>query len=205
MGYRVDIYRIVYYYLTPTGAGPVDGVAGNLDLVRWVSEPLADGIQLDNIQDEDDRREVCEHLVTASPDAQGETRAPVMVAWRVGDSVSSDDTFRQITEDGELVLDPEAPRVGDRWQILPDVERSEPRLFERRYHHIASNFAPKICGVGRFGYVTSSGDGFPHGFEVQIIGPASARQILVHTSLVGSRAGRLAHFQTQLISDARDL
>ena len=74
---------------------------------------------------------------------------------------------------------------------------------------MATNYARRSVGVARFGLLDNNaggGDGFPHGFEVQIVGPTSARQVLVHLVVVSARLhGQLAWSDIQTVVDARDM
>ena len=206
--HRIDVYRVVCYYLAIEDAGPQPNSAVGLNLCRFVSEPLADGKQIDRIPDPADQIEVLEHLRDGTPGADGRTFPPVAVVWRLGDAPATVGTLRQIDGLGALVTSPIAPR-GPGWELLPDVRQSSNGLLSYRMHSIATNFAPAAMRVGQFGVVSNTangGAGFPHGFEVQLIGPASARQVLLLFSVVSTnRGGTAAHAMIQAISDARDI
>jgi hypothetical protein len=60
--------------------------------------------------------------------------------------------------------------------------------------------------VGIFSRVDNTLPGFPHGFEVQLIGPAAARQLLIRLAVVSiNRAGHRAYARNEVIQDCRDL
>jgi type II secretory pathway pseudopilin PulG len=203
--YFVDVYRWVYYYLTPEDGGPQPGTPLGLNLVRLETERLVDGGQLDRITDPTDQAEVTTHLVTGTPDATGIARSPVHLVWMHGGLPTVDGTFRQIDPaDGTLSAVPLAPRPPT-WQ----VQRLEPDLsgiLSYRHHSIASNHALPSWGAGRFGIIDNSGAGFPHGFEVQIVGPSSARQVLVHMIVCSAnRKGQAAWSDLQSVIDTKDL
>lgn len=203
--HRIDIHRLEQVYLTPSGDGPQRGDPTGLNLARWVSEPLADGTQIDSITDAAERTEVLQHLLNQTPDMHGETHDAVSVVWLLGENPSVTGTLRQIDSTGDLVTTPVAPRNAT-WEILPQPEMCRAGILHYRHHSIATNFAPRVMGVGRFARVSNSGEGFPHGFEVQIIGPASARQVLVHATLVSTnRKGHRAYHDMQIVADVRDL
>lgn len=202
--YRIDVYRIVHYYLGAIGTGPAAGSPGGIDIIRWVSEPIADASQIEAIADPVDQAEFCEHLRTASADRFGVVHAPVEMVWLVGGTPGVAGTLQQITAGGTLEATPQSPRSGAEHVILPDLDLSDTGMLDPRHHAVASNFAPASCRVSEFADQSMTGDGFPHGFETQIIGPTSARQILIHLSLVSSRSGRLATQNIQQVVDARD-
>ena len=86
-----------------------------------------------------------------------------------------------------------------------DAKRTHPLLGFRKMA-IAGNAAGPDRGVAAFALVDTGGDGFPHGFETQIIGPAGARQVLVHVTVVSQGAARLrAWLDLTNVSETRDL
>ena len=203
--FRVDVYRLEFWYLAVDGLGPREGAPDGLNLARWVSEPLADSVQIDRITDPAEREAVLRHLREASPGTDGRIRDAVSVVWHVGEDPSTVGTFQSIREDGTLETSPPAGRPAT-WEIEGDTRLSDPDILVYRHHSVATNFARSVMGVGRFGLVSSDGDGFPHGFEVQVIGPSAARQILLHLSLVSSNNnGRRGFYDMQVVVDVRDL
>ena len=60
--------------------------------------------------------------------------------------------------------------------------------------------------ASRFGLRSTLGVGFPHGLEVQVVGPSSARQILIHFAVASTnRRGLIAYADQQVVLDVRDL
>ncbi len=203
--YRVDVYRILVYYLAEEDSGPEPGSPIGLNLCRYVSEPMVDGGQIDKISDATDQAEFLEHLRTGTADANGRTHTPLNLIWVLGGDPATAGTFRQILSLGVISATPAPPRAVT-WQITCDTTASSRGLLTYRHHSIASNYAPAVMGVGRFGIIDNSGDGFPHGFELQMIGPSSARQVLLRTSIVSTNnKGLRAHALMQMITDARDV
>ena len=203
--YLVDVYRWVYFYLTAEGGGPDSSHPIGLNIVRVESEPLIDGSSVDRITDPDDQAEVLLHLLSATPDANGNTHAPAEVVWIRGDMPNVSGTFRQIDPmDGSLTSTPLLPRP-DPWQVLRDEEVVRGML-SYRHHSIASNFAQPSFGVGTFSVASLEDEGFPHGLEFQVVGPSSARQVHLHMVVSSTqRTGRFAWADMQLTVDARDL
>lgn len=203
--YLVDVYRWVYYYLSPVDGGPTAGSPIGLNLVRVLSEPLADASSIDRITDPADQAEVLLHLHDATPDAEGRVHDPCEVVWRRGADPTVAGTFRQVQDsDGSLQDDPVDGRP-DPWEILR-TEPEVPGLLAYRHHSVATIYSQPSFGVGRYGVVSTAGSGFPHGLEVQIVGPSSARQVLLHLVLAStSRRGRPAWSNMQVVVDGRDL
>ncbi|MBL9076815.1 MAG: prepilin-type N-terminal cleavage/methylation domain-containing protein [Planctomycetes bacterium] len=203
--YLIDVYRWVYYYLTPVDGGPQAGRPTGLDLVRVVSEPLADAGAIDRITDATDLEEVLIHLQTATADADGIVHDACDVVWQRGGDPAVTGTLRQIDGSaGTLEDDPFGGRP-DPWRVLR-ADEGVPGQLEYRHHSVATNFSQASFGVGRYGIVSTSGSGFPHGFEVQVVGPSSARQVLLHLVVSSTnRRGRPAWSNVQVVVDGRDL
>lgn len=203
--FMTDVYRLVHYYLAAEDGGPAPGSSVGLNLVRFLSEPLIDGGQIDRITSDTDREELLVHLATATPDLLGATRAPAEVVWNRGGLATAVGTLRQIDADTGVLSDtPLSPRTSP-WAILPAQDGVED-LLAIRHHSVATVYAPSSLGVGRFGLVDTTAPGFPHGFEVQIVGPTAARQVLLHLVIASSqRRGQLAWSDQQCVVDARDL
>lgn len=205
--YLVDVFRWIYYYQTVEEGGPVAGSSIGLNLVRLVSEPLIDGASIDSITDPVDQAEVLQHFYNATPDAAGVTHAACQVVWLRGGAPAAVGTLREIDPvDGSLSDTPlAASGRPDPWRVLR-AESAVQGLLSYRHHSVASNYAPTNFGVSRFGLLTNSGSGFPHGFEVQVAGPSSARQVLLHLVIASTnRRGHTAFANVQVVVDARDL
>ena len=208
--YLVDVYRWVTWYQTVEGDGPQAGNAVGLNLVRMVSEPLADAGAIDRITDPDDQAEVLLHLLNGTADVNGVTHAPLQVVWNRGALANVVGTFRQIDPaSGELRDNPIAlSGRSDPWEIERATD-TVTGLLTYRHHSIGTNFARPTFGVSRFGLTQAPGvgtAGFPHGFETQVVGPSSARQVLVHMVVVSTnRRGQVAWSDLQAVVDCRDL
>ncbi len=203
--YLTDVYRWVAFYLTSEGNGPQQGVPYGLNLVRVATEPMADGWQIDRILDPTDQTELLSHLVEGTADANGVMNPPVEVVWLRGWLATDDGAFRHI-EMGSGAMN--SIPFGDRpwpWRI----QRATPEvtgLLAYRHLSVATNHARRSMGVGRFGRVSNGGSGFPHGFEVQVVGPSASRQVMLHLVLASTvRRGQTAWSDLQTVIDARDL
>lgn len=203
--YLVDVSRWVYYYLTPEDGGPVAGSSSGLNLVRVVSEPLVDAASIDRITDPADQAEVLLHLLEQTPDVNGNVHDRCEVVWRRGGDPATVGTFRQIDDsDGSLSDTPIGSRPSP-WNVLRNGEPVVGRL-AYRHHSVATNYSLPAYGVGKYGLTSFSGAGFPHGFEIQVVGPSSARQVLLHMVIVSTNhRGQVAFSNMQVVVDTRDL
>lgn len=209
--YQLDAYRVCAYYLRTAGDGLVPGSATGLDFVRYVSEPLIDSKQVDGITDPADLRDALQLLdagrtmfdLGAQPEA---VHTRVEVAWRMGEDPAAAGTLRQIDRGSWILVDNPLPPRQPTWRLQRDAARSHDGLLYRRHHSVATNWSPGAYAVGQFSLVDNSGQGFPHGFEVQVIGPASARQILLRLAVISlNRAGNRGWSRTEVIQDCRDI
>lgn len=204
--HRIDVYRIVCFYLTAEDGGPQPGRSTGLNLCQLVTEPLADGEQIDRIEDLADRTEVLAHLLQATPDDSGSSYQPVELVWLRADDPTVSGTIRQITSGSHTLTDtPISPRSWP-WRLRRDTERSSAGMLYYRHFSVATNHARPSWGIGRFGVRDDTGDGFPHGFEIQFAGPSSARQVLVHSTIVtNNEIGMHAHSDLRAIVFVHDV
>jgi hypothetical protein len=167
---RIDVFRVVAFYLKRKEGvtQPLADRPDGLDLVAYRSVPLIDRGEIDAIVDDVEREQV---LALARQERRVrflfDTRRPVMQA------------LGAFADNG--VIDPNPP---DPYLIPPDPVRGQDGLFAQIAISVATNGAPNHYGIGRFSEVDTGGEGFPHGFETRVIGGASARQILLHLTLV---------------------
>jgi hypothetical protein len=166
---------------------------------------LADGNQIDRITNGVERTEMLLHLLQRTPDTAGVVHDQVSLVWAGYLPIQDLGTLREIDAGGALLTSPSPARGGTEWRIRPELRLCDADMLVYRHHSVATNFAQNGTGVGRFSVPTAVNLGFPHGFEVQIIGPPSARQILLHLTVVSTnRNGQRAYADLQTIVDSRD-
>ncbi len=199
---RCDIYRFVCWYLQPLpGKDPkVDPDA--FELVRWVSEPTADLDQVEAVTEPVQREALLLHLYHGSnPTEPDAPYPPVRLLWRRGRAFSA--AFQRVSAAG--AIEPVPPG----FKVPADPTRSQFEILGPRGMAVAANSAGAERGLARWALRTDAGAGFPHGFEIQVVGPASARQVLYHLVLTVRRlasAGELRSFaQFTGVATARDL
>lgn len=201
--YLVDVYRWVYYYLTPEDGGPQPGRAIGLNLVRIESEPLVDGIAIDRITVAADQEEVLEHLAQGTADVTGAVRDPATVVWLRDGLPGATGTLREIDPDDGTMSDAPTSRPSP-WAVLRRTQDVQ-GLLSYRHHSVVTEHST-THRASQFGLPTTAGTGFPHGFEVQVVGPSSARQVLIHIVVATTnRRGLTAFADQQVVLDVRDL
>lgn len=217
--YLIDMYRFASFYLTKANSqsnlkrmakvksGPRPNKPDGLILAKFVSEPVADGDQIDAITDPADRTQILEHLRRRTLDVSGIKHPQVRLVWRRGRSLADPGAIREIDPlSFSLSNDPVPPRPSGSWRIEADLHHSVRDLLEFRHLSIASNYASAGHGVSRFGRKDNANDGFPHGFEIQVAGPSSTREILVHMSVVGTnRHGSRGHSEMTTVVMMKDM
>ena len=203
--YRYDVLRVVRYFLKTEDGGPRAASPWGLNLVHWVSEPMVDGTQIDNITTVAHQKEVLLHLKNGTADKAGKKHPKVALVWRMGQDPAMTGTLRQTTILGAMSNTPLSPRPAS-WQILRDTTKSSAGMLFYRHHSIATNYSLPSYIIPKFGISNNTGNGFPHGFEIQVIGPSSARQVMLRLVIVSTnRQGHIAHADLQAILGARDL
>ncbi|MAE77904.1 MAG: hypothetical protein CMJ85_13665 [Planctomycetes bacterium] len=174
---RIDLYRIVAYYLRKTPLAKLGQEVDGLDLVRWVSQPLIDGHQIEAVTDPAERAPLLAHLyIGSNPQNSTLPYPPANLTWKPGAVFSG--AFQDVLPAGDM------QPVDPTFKLPVDRRLARADHLEYRRLSIATNVAGPNRGLGRFGLVDNALDGFPHGFEVQVVGPAAARQVLAHLSVV---------------------
>ncbi len=199
---RTDVYRFILYSLRLVGGKDPSKDLNSFDLVRWVSPPLADLSQIESIADPAEQENVCAHLYAGTnPDEPAFPFQPIRYAWKPGEDFTL--AFEKIEVDGKRNPVPSG------FQVPMDAKKSTLKLLSSQNLSIAANISGASRGIGAFGIVDPSGNGFPHGFEVQVVGPASARQVLAHLVLVNNvRANdnsKRVWINVQTVMETRDL
>ncbi|MBI5778034.1 MAG: hypothetical protein HZA49_01070 [Planctomycetes bacterium] len=181
---RVDMYRMVYYYLSPV-TQTIGASATSLRLVKWTSREFADYNQVAAITATERTNFVIELYFDRG----------IRHLWVPRDT--SDTAFYAIDEYGGISALPEPS-----FTIPTGIDADGNAMVKSVIDRLGRGFAslawnnsttfrtPDI--VPKFAMGSQAGAGFPHGMEVQIIGPTGARQVLVRLVLayVVSGAGQ---------------
>jgi hypothetical protein len=203
--YMTDVYQWVLYYLTRENPVTTDPVG--INLVHWISEPMANANQILAITDPIDQAELLEHLNLGTPDLSGRANEPIDLVWTRGMDPSLSGAFRQIDAASDFVLsDTPLPPRTDPFGVRTYRPLHRQGLLTLRHHSVATIHAQTAATACRLGIVNAAGDGFPHAFEIQIVGPSAARQVVVHSVLLSTNnRGLRAHSDLLTLIDCRDL
>ena len=203
---RVDMYRMVYYYLSPItqtiGSSPT-----SLRLVKWTSKEFADYNQVMAISTTM-RAEFVKELYKTDGDPKKD-RA-IRHLWVPRDAYNA--AFYAIDEYGNVNAVPEPS-----FTIPTGIDAEGNTMVSSVIHDLGLGFAsvawnntttfrtPDI--VPKFAIGSSVGAGFPHGMEVQIIGPTGARQVMVRLVMayvVGGAGQNLYSSEANTITTLRE-
>jgi len=194
---RVNVYRLVCYYLRKVPPVSSDQPAG-MDIARWVSAPLVDLDQVEQVEDVAKRAQLLMHFYDGTNPVDPMLPYPAArILWRPRAAFAT--AFKEIDAGGNIV----DPMSG--FQVASDPGRTRRQFFGYRHLAVAQNSDGPGRGLCQFALQDDSGDGFPHGFEVQIIGTASARQVLLRLVVTSAGIGvDRSWIRVQSIVDARD-
>lgn len=192
---RTDIYRIYVYYLHKIDKGGMQAKESDLDLVRWRSVPLIDWKQQESLTNAA-RERLLQHLYLGSNPWEPERPyPPAKIIWETGKEFT--DAFRLVDQDGDW----EWPPSG--FKLPAGKQKKKASLLQLAKLGVARNKVGVEKGIARFTHIAPN---WPNGFEVQIAGPASARQVLMHFTLVGNRGKKMNSVVDLLaIAETRDL
>ena len=184
---RIDVYRIVAYYLTREASGPDSETGAGLNLCRFESVPVADADQIAAIEDPLDRRDVLRALAAG---AKGDGYAdPVRHVWR--QAAPAHDAKSSAAADAKsfATIDVESHELVPCEALPANPRRSRHRLFDYSHHSVATNLAHQSVGVSYYGCMTETDGGFPHGFEVQLAASPTGRKAMLHLNVITTATG----------------
>ena len=198
---RIDFYRLVAYYLSKISGARIGGAANSLNLVRASSTVYADYMQVTTIIDP---------VPAQTPDLKMEAVKDLYnnygIRYLWDTTAAANAAFYAITPQGasfQIAATPDA-------NYHPALSAPNEYIRNLRYKHASVSWNTGSAlrspvAVPAFGWVSATGDGFPHGFEVQVIGMSGARQTLVCLTLARQiPAQRIAAHRAQIIISSKD-
>jgi hypothetical protein len=206
--YRIPVYTFVLYYLTRRVSEPIVNSNDSLDLIRWSSLPVADYDQVMQFEElvQDGGLE-CYPRAQVITEFRNEYGGEFL--WVNGEELNL--AFYRTYADGTHDMMPEDPAnltiTMDEWQGLFS------RMQNNGTSHVkqASVFMNRGTQgfeigpiVPQFAQASQAGDGFPHGFEVQIVGPSGAREVMVKLVLSKGGAQRIVARDLKAVLTTRD-
>jgi prepilin-type N-terminal cleavage/methylation domain-containing protein len=162
---RIDLYRFVIYHLANHSANTEDHPRN--DIRRWSSLPVASYVQVMKVKDDDDRRRLVHALIEFG----------VAALW---DSTADDaDAAFCPLVDGELPGDPDAAYEVPRDPVTsPDTGL---------VGNVRAGIAVRADEAPDARIFAPEGSTMTPGFEVKMVGPASARQVLINLTTIAHK------------------
>jgi prepilin-type N-terminal cleavage/methylation domain-containing protein len=205
--YRINAYRFVVYYLNERISDSIGRHPDSLDLIRWASVPVLDYGQVMAVQetflDVDSgitffpRQDLVSQFVTSYNSN---------FIWHSNEDVDNSFYFCSAAgiidalPDNPMTI-PQDPVIGVQ-SMLPGGMRNG-RQISVCYNAGTPNFQAGPV-VPMYALANGTGAGFPHGFEVQIVGPSGARELLMRLALAKEGAGRIIAKDFKTILTTRD-
>jgi hypothetical protein len=165
---RVDLYRFIAIYLTNGESGPPLDRPDGLDLVLFRSELIANLSEVREVSNPFRRMRL---LLTLRNDRG--------VRFLIDPRKPINDAFAEIDAFGEIDDNPSTP-----FDIKANPVKGRTSLFPQHHFSVATNASGTKYGVGRLTPRVNTGSGFPHGFEIRVVGTAKSRQVFAHLTVV---------------------
>ena len=201
--YRVNIHQLTLYYLTSRPQERVGNYTGVLDLMRWQSVRFADYGQIMAIEDPDagDGVDPREEMVAAFVDAYNSTWL-----WDSGKDVSEAfyecDLLGQVADEPELAMIIRQDPVGGLISTVPSGMTTSKHASIAWNNSTAGFQVSAVVPV--YALEDAFADGFPHGFEVQIVGPSGARELMVRVVMTKGTTKRIISRESTAILTSRE-
>ena len=173
---RVNIYRLTCYYLSPNST-PIAGKSSSLRLIKWQSKEFADYEQVMAISSPVSRNAFANALLTSRGInyfwLPRNTPATAFYRYDYDELNDADDDDIDDAVDAFYIIQKDTIE-----RVIGNLGYGTSSVSWNR----GSDFWVPDA-VPKFGLASQSGAGFPHGFEIQVIGPTGARQVLVRLVL----------------------
>ena len=220
LDFRVSAYRFVYYYLTRQVNDTIGVSRDSLDLIRWSSTVVLDYRHVMDVANEvEDPDSGNKYYPRADIISQFVANYPGYADHFIWDSSETVDlSFYRCDAFGTISNAPEAnmliaqdPSSGLVSMISGGIRRGETYGTVRRGKRQSISMNDTETGfsggavVPELGLTDPTGDGFPHGFEIQLIGPNSARELMVRVALAKEGSRGIIERDFKAILTTRDL
>jgi hypothetical protein len=190
--YRISVFRLICYYVSDRGFPVANGLS-RFDLVRWESEAFVDYVALSNLPPLEltARSEMVVDMVT---------NGGIHYAW--DPTQLADAAFFKLDTDVAPVTVGAMPIPASRVN-----ERVPKGYYAWRNAALASNngIVNSEASVPKFTQPIPAGIGFPHGFEVKVVGPSGARKIKVRVVAERMMKSRVMRRASESIATMRDI
>ncbi|MFH0962858.1 MAG: prepilin-type N-terminal cleavage/methylation domain-containing protein [Planctomycetota bacterium] len=201
--FRINVYRFVLYYLTIREKEHIGRCKDSLDLMRWASVPLADYAQVMAIEDPEpaDSIDPRAEIVKAFVAQQGSE-------WLWDTSSDLDNAFYKCQPTGQIDTSPWPNMVIPRDSVEGLRSLIPAKVAKNKHASVCWNNGTNGFDAGivvpRYAIANATGDGFPHGLEVQIVGPSGARELCVRLAMAKGTGKKVVGREFTAILTTRD-
>lgn len=188
---RIDLYHFNYYYLAYSVTGTI-GAQKEIDLWEWHSIKYADYNEIESIPD----------AVASSHTATALNGVGISYAWNPSATAVSSAFFTLSTNSITAASNHTIPAASS-GNMIPMLTGTMSLGFRSSVSPNTGTAFPSSVPVPLFAAASGT---FPSGFEIAVVGPNSARQVLIR--LVTAAQGALNHYianESLVVMSARDL
>ncbi|HPO82420.1 MAG TPA: prepilin-type N-terminal cleavage/methylation domain-containing protein [bacterium] len=182
--YRIDCYRFIYYFLAKDTGSTINGKNPIILMRSQSQETYVDYVAINNISDEEKKKALITELYNKS----------IRYAINLKNT-----NFYALNSNGNITLENNHTVQMESNPASRDFGANQLPTGKVYYAIGYNNMG--LIDIPKFANADNSGDGFPNGFEVAIVGPKSSRDILVRTVVIGYFSGKvLGNENTTIIS-----
>jgi len=172
--YRIDRYRFLYYFLAKDTSTTIKGRNPIVLLKAQSREIYVDYVTINNVSDNNVKKAIVQALYSMNIRYAVDLKNVRFYSLGSNGNISPDNNHRIQTDTGFASRNFGANQ-------LPTG---------KVYYGIGYNNMGYMA-IPKFATVSDTGDGFPHGFEVAIVGPRSSRDVLVRIVAVAHSSGKI--------------
>jgi prepilin-type N-terminal cleavage/methylation domain-containing protein len=172
--YRIDCYRFLYYFLAKDTSTTINGRNPIVLLKAQSRETYVDYVAINNVPDNNIKKALVQALYNMGIRYAVDLKNIKFYSLNTNGNISPDNNH-------QVQMDTSLASKDFGVNTLPTG---------KVYYAIGYNNMGYIA-IPKFASPDNTGDGFPHGFEVAIVGPRSSRDILVRTVVIAYFSGKV--------------
>ena len=182
--YRIDCYSFIYYFLAKDTGSTINGKNPIILMRSQSQETYVDAVMINSISDNNQKKALVTELYNKS----------------IRHAIDLKNTkFYALDDKGNIPLENNHTVQMESNPASRDFGANQLPTGKVYYAIGYNNMG--LIDIPKFANADNSGDGFPNGFEVAIVGPKSSRDILVRTVVIGYFSGKvLGNENTTIIS-----
>jgi len=180
--YRIDKYRFLYYFLAKDTGATINRRNPVVLLKAQSRETYIDYVTINNVKDNDAKKYLVRALLDMEIGYAVDLKNIKFYSLNTNGNISPDNSHR-------IQMDTVLASRNFGVNQLPSG---------KVYYGIGYNNMGYVA-IPKFASPDNTGDGFPHGFEVAIVGPRSSRDVLVRIVVIAYSSGKILLNETNII------